>query len=99
EYEDVFSGKVEIRKIFTFGKSVIGGAYVLEGKVVRNQKAKVLRGKEIVFEGKLDNLKRFKDDVKEVAQGYECGVSFDNFNALQEGDIVEMFSTQVKART
>ncbi len=99
EYEDVFSGKAEIRKIFTFGKSVIAGAYVLEGKILRNQKAKVLRGKDIVHEGKLDNLKRFKDDVKEVAQGYECGISFDSFHDLKEGDIIEVYTTQVKARS
>ncbi len=99
EYEDVFSGKAEIRKIFTFGKSVIAGSYVLEGKILRNQKAKVLRGKEIVHEGKLDNLKRFKDDAKEVAQGYECGISFDTYHDLKEGDIIEVFTTQVKARS
>ena len=99
EYEDVFSGKAEIRKIFTFGKSVIAGSDVLEGKILRNQKAKVLRGKEIVHEGKLDNLKRFKDDAKEVAQGYECGISFETYHDLKEGDIIEVFTTQVKARS
>ena len=99
EFEEVFTGKAEVLKIFTFEKTVIAGCMVREGKMQRNLKAKVIRGKDTVHEGKLDNLKRFKDDVKEVATGYDCGVSFDSFNDVQVGDFIEVFTMQEKART
>jgi translation initiation factor IF-2 len=97
EKETVLLGKAEVRAIFKVGKTgVIGGAYVTEGKLQRNADIKVLRDGEIIHTGKFDALKRFKDDVREVATGYECGVSFDKFNDLQEGDIVEAYITQDK---
>ncbi|MFN3430735.1 MAG: hypothetical protein ACK46X_12355, partial [Candidatus Sericytochromatia bacterium] len=97
ERETVLLGKAEVRAIFKVGKTgVIGGAYVTEGKLQRNADIKVVRAGEIIHTGKFDALKRFKDDVREVATGYECGVSFDKFNDLQEGDIVEAYITQDK---
>ena len=99
EYEQVSIGKAEIRATFKSGKTaVIAGCMVLEGKIQRNADVKVTRGKDVIFEGKLDNLKRFKDDVKEVAAGYECGMSFEKFNDVQEGDQIEAFVTQEKQR-
>jgi translation initiation factor IF-2 len=97
EYEEVFLGRSEVRAIFKVGKQdVIAGCMVKEGKMQRGAIARVLRGTEELYKGKLDNLKRFKDDVKEVATGYECGISFDGFNNLQEGDVIEAYQMQVK---
>ncbi|MEB3297895.1 MAG: translation initiation factor IF-2 [Candidatus Sericytochromatia bacterium] len=98
EFEEVFTGRAEVLKIFTFEKTVIGGCMVREGKMQRNLKAKVLRGRQAVYEGKLDHLKRFKDEVKEVQQGYDCGISFGDFNDLQIGDFIEVYALVEKAR-
>ncbi len=90
--EEVKIGTAEIRKIFKVGKgSIIAGCMVQEGKIQRNAIVRVDRDGEIIYEGKLDNLKRFKDDVKEVASGFECGMSFEKFGELQEGDKVHAF--------
>ncbi len=85
-------GKAEVRKVFTFSKiGSIAGSAVIEGKVLRNATVKVLRDGTILYAGKISSLKRFKDDVKEVQAGYECGVSIENFNDIREGDILEFF--------
>lgn len=95
EIKQVELGKAEVRQIFTVGKTgKIAGCYVLEGKIQRGKTAIVLRGGEEIFKGTIDQLKRFKDDVKEVAQGFECGISFSKFNDLQEGDIIEVSTTE-----
>jgi translation initiation factor IF-2 len=69
----------------------IAGSMIIDGKMQRNAEARVTRGGKVIFTGKIDSLKRFKDDVKEVAQGYECGISLDKFNDILEGDIIEAF--------
>ncbi len=95
EYQEVELGKAEVRQVFTIGKTVkIAGCMVTEGKIIRNEQAKVMRNGKEVFKGFLNNLKRFKDDAKEVAQGYECGLSFDKFNDIKEGDIVVVSTTK-----
>ena len=95
EIKEVNLGKAEVRQVFTVGKTTrIAGCYVLEGKIVRNKTAVVERNGMEIFKGQIDQLKRFKDDVKEVAQGFECGVSFDKFNDLQEGDIIKVTTTE-----
>ena len=95
EIKEVNLGKAEVRQVFTVGKTTkIAGCYVLEGKVVRNKTAVVERNGMEIFKGQIDQLKRFKDDVKEVAQGFECGISFDKFNDLQEGDIIKVTTTE-----
>src|SRR3989338_7094237 len=100
EKEEVKLGVAEVRKIFTYGKgNKIAGCYVTEGKVQRNQIAKVKRSGKIIFEGKIDGLKRFKDDAREVQTGFECGISFDQFQDLEEGDQVECFTIIEKERT
>ena len=94
EVKEVVTGQVEIRQIFTIGKTQkIAGCYVTEGKINRNNTATIYRDGKEIFKGAVDQLKRFKDDVKEVAQGFECGLSFVKFNDIQEGDIVK-FTTE-----
>ena len=95
EIKEVALGQAEVRQIFTIGKTTkIAGCYVLEGKIGRNKTAAVFRNGVEIFKGQIDQLKRFKDDVKEVAQGFECGISFAKFNDLQEGDIIKVSTTE-----
>jgi len=95
ELKEVELGKAEVRQVFTIGKTnKIAGCYVLEGKIVRSKDAVLYRNGEEIFRGAIDQLKRFKDDVKEVAQGFECGISFSNFNDIKEGDIIEVSTTE-----
>ena len=91
-YEEKVIGNVEVRQVFKVSNvGTIAGAYVLEGKIERNAGVRVLRENVVIHEGKLANLKRFKDDVKEVAKGYECGMQIENYNDLKEGDIIEVY--------
>ncbi len=95
EVKEVELGKAEVRQIFTIGKTTkIAGCYVTEGKIVRSKDAVLIRNGQEIFRGAIDQLKRFKDDVKEVAQGFECGISFAKWNDLQEGDIIEVSTTE-----
>ena len=95
EIKEVATGQAEIRQIFTVGKvQKIAGCYVTEGKINRNDTATIYRNGVEIFKGAVDQLKRFKDDVKEVAQGFECGLSFVKFNDIQEGDIVKFTTTK-----
>ena len=91
-YKEVVLGHIEIRQIFKVsGIGTIGGAYVTDGKVQRNSEVRVVREGIVIHEGKLASLKRFKDDAKEVATGFECGVSIERFNDIKEGDVIEAF--------
>ena len=91
-YEEKVIGNVEVRQVFKVSNvGTIAGAYVLEGKIERNAGVRVLRDNVVIHEGKLVSLKRFKDDVKEVAKGYECGMQIENYNDLKEGDIIEVY--------
>ena len=91
-FEEKVIGHVEVRQVFkASGLGTIAGSYVLDGKVVRGCSARISREGELIFEGKLASLKRFKDDVKEVAAGYECGLVFEKFNDIKEFDQVELF--------
>jgi len=90
--KEVVLGHAEIRQLFKVSNlGTIGGCYVLDGKITRNANVRVLRDSRIIYEGKLMSLKRFKDDVKEVMQGYECGVVIERFNDIKEGDIIESY--------
>ena len=92
KYRDVECGSIEVRNTFKIsGVGTIAGGYVTEGKVTRNCNIRVVRDGIIVAEDKIDSLKRFKDDVKEVAQGYECGISLEKFADIKEGDIFEAY--------
>jgi translation initiation factor IF-2 len=92
-------GQVEVRAVFPVRKGAVAGCYVLSGKVTRNCNLRVVRNGEVVYTGKLDSLKRMKDDVKEVAAGFECGIGIDSFSAWQEGDIIDAFRLVTKRRT
>ncbi len=95
EVKEVELGKAEVRQVFTIGKTTkIAGCYVTEGKIVRSKNAVIIRNGEKIFSGAIDQLKRFKDDVKEVAQGFECGISFAKWNDIEVGDIIEVSTTE-----
>lgn len=99
EYREVILGKAEIRETYKISNvGTIAGCYVLDGKIVRNSEVRVIREGVVVFEGVLASLKRFKDDVKEVASGYECGLSVDRFNDIKVGDIIEAFKMEAIIR-
>lgn len=90
KYNEVVCGHAEVRALFKIsGVGTIAGSYVLDGKIVRNSEVKVYRKNAVIFEGKIATLKREKDDVKEVASGYECGIRIDGYNEIQEGDVIE----------
>ena len=92
EFEEQVIGQAEVRQTFKVSKvGTIAGSYVTEGKITRNAGVRVIRDGIVLFEGELDTLKRFKDDAKEVAQGYECGITIEKYNDLKEGDIIEAF--------
>ncbi|WP_299090147.1 translation initiation factor IF-2 [uncultured Metabacillus sp.] len=92
EFEEKVIGQVEIRQTFKVSKiGTIAGAYVTEGKITRDSGIRLIRDGIVIYEGEIDTLKRFKDDVKEVARNYECGITIKNFNDIKEGDIIEAF--------
>ncbi|MFC4077873.1 translation initiation factor IF-2 [Salinithrix halophila] len=92
EYREKIVGRAEVRQTFKVSKvGTIAGCYVTEGKIVRDGKAQLIRDGVVIHEGDIDTLKRFKDDAKEVAQGYECGVTLENYNDIKEGDVIEVF--------
>ena len=92
KFQEQITGHIEIRTTFRVsGVGTIGGAYVTDGKVTRNSLVRVVRDGIVIHEGELASLKRFKDDVKEVASGYECGVSIEKFNDIKEGDVIEAY--------
>ena len=93
EIKEVELGQAEVRALFKVPKvGVISGCYVTEGKITRSAKVRIVRDGVVVHEGEIDSLKRFKDDVKEVAAGYECGIGIARFNDLKEGDIIEAYT-------
>ena len=95
EYEEIIIGTAEIRETFKISKvGVIAGAYVLNGKVTRNAGVRIIRDNVVLCDSKLSSLKRFKDDVKEVAHGYECGIQIEGFNDIQVGDTLEVYEMQ-----
>ncbi len=100
EKREETTGTVEVRQVFHVPKvGAVAGCMVLDGIVKRNSLVRVLRANVVIFSGELDSLKRFKDDVKEVKQGFECGLSIKNFNDVQEGDHLEIYEITEVART
>ena len=94
-FKEVDMGRAAVRNTFRIsGVGTVAGAYVQDGKITRSAQVRVVRDGVILYDGKLAALKRFKDDVKEVAAGYECGISFENFNDVREGDIIEAYSME-----
>jgi translation initiation factor IF-2 len=92
EFEEAVIGSAEVRETFQVPKvGTIAGCYVIDGKVTRNARVRVLRDGVVIYTGQMGSLKRFKDDAKEVASGYECGIGIDNFNDIKVGDVIEAF--------
>ena len=99
EIVEVVEGRAEVRQIFRVGKStVIAGCYVTDGRIVRNGGARVWRGGKVVETDRIESLRRFRDDVREVAQNFECGIGLAGYNDLVEGDIIECFTSQSRSR-
>nr|MBO2478306.1 translation initiation factor IF-2 [Bacillota bacterium] len=99
EYREVVLGRAEVRALFRVPNvGTVAGCYVTEGKVVRGASVRVIRDGTVVHEGAISSLKRFKDDVREVAEGYECGIGLEKFNDLKEGDVLEFFRMEQVAR-
>jgi translation initiation factor IF-2 len=99
QQREVVIGAAEIRQVFKLPKVVVAGCYVTEGKIERNARARVIRNQESVFDGKFSSLKRFKDDVREVAAGFECGMSLEGYDQIQLKDIIEAYRIEEVART
>jgi translation initiation factor IF-2 len=95
EFEEKIIGQAEVRQTFKVSKvGTIAGSYVTDGKITRDSGVRLIRDGIVIFEGEVDALKRFKDDAKEVSQGYECGITIRNFNDVKEGDVIEAFVMQ-----
>ncbi len=98
-YREVVLGHAEVRTIFTVSSvGTVAGSYVTDGRILRNASARLVRDGVVVYEGKMSSLRRFKDDVREVASGYECGITLENYNDLKEGDVIEAFQMEEIAR-
>ena len=99
-FKEVVLGKVEVRQVFKVPKSgTVAGCMVTEGKIIRSAKVRVIRDSIVIHDGVMESLRRFKDDVKEVAEGYECGIGIEKFNDIKEGDIIEAFVLEEVKRT
>ncbi|MBU3132432.1 translation initiation factor IF-2 [Clostridium gasigenes] len=99
EYKEVINGKAEVRLVYKISNvGTIAGCYVIDGKILRNADCRIIRDGIVIVETKLASLKRFKDDVKEVAKGYECGLNVERFNDIKDGDIIESYSMEAIKR-
>lgn len=93
--EEVIYGQAEVRKLYKVSKvGTIAGCMVTDGKMIRDARIRLIRNGVVAYEGKLGSLKRFQSDAKEVAEGYECGLTVENYNDLKEGDIIEAYGDQ-----
>lgn len=100
EFQEVVVGRAEVRATFKVPKAgTIAGCYVTEGKITRNGEVRILRDNVVIFEGKIESLKRFKDDAREVATGFECGIGIERFNDIKEHDVIEVFTMEEVKRT
>ena len=91
KYEEKIVGRAEVRKVITTPKVIVGGSYVKEGKITSTSKIRLIRNGIVIHEGEIDGLRRFKDDVKEVAAGYECGITLEKYRDIKEGDEIEAY--------
>ena len=98
EVVEVVEGRAEVRQVFRVGKStVIAGSFVTDGRIVRGS-ARVWRGGKVIATDRIESLRRFRDDVREVATNYECGIGLANYHDLEEGDVIECFTSQTISR-
>jgi translation initiation factor IF-2 len=99
-FKEKYLGRAEIREVFSVPKvGNVAGCYIQDGKVIRNAQVRLLRDNVVIYTGKMSSLRRFKDDVKEVATGYECGIGLENYNDIKTGDIIEAFEMEKFATT
>jgi translation initiation factor IF-2 len=92
EYEEEISGRAEVRQTFRVpGIGMVAGCYVTEGEITRSSSARVVREGVVIYDGNISSLRRFKDDVKSVASGFECGIGLEDFNDVKEDDIIEAY--------
>jgi translation initiation factor IF-2 len=99
-YEEMVVGEAEVRALFRSSRvGTIAGSYVLKGHLVRGAQVRVRRGGDVVYEGRLDSLRHIKDDVGEMSEGYECGISLRDFNEFEVGDVVECLEQREVRRT
>lgn len=94
QYKEVQLGRAEIRQVMSFSKALVAGCYVLEGKLTNSAQLRIVRNGIVVHDGMIESLRRFKDDVKEVAAGYECGVTIEKFRDIKENDIIEAYTME-----
>jgi translation initiation factor IF-2 len=100
EIRETILGRAQVRQVFVISKlGPIAGSYVQEGKIVRNARIRVRRGDTVIGDGTVGSLKRFKDEAREVLAGLECGIGVDGVSGVQQGDILEVFTTEEIART
>jgi translation initiation factor IF-2 len=99
EQQEIEHGRAEVRALFRVPRvGTIAGCYVLQGTITRGSRARVVRDGVVVYDGRVGSLKRFKDDVREVAEGFECGIGIENFNDVKEGDVIEAYEVREVAR-
>ena len=99
-YKEVYLGRAEIRQIFKLTKAgTVAGCFVLDGEIARDSKIRLIRDDKVIYEGKIESLKRVKDDVRKVASGFECGIKIENYNDIKEGDIIEAYTLEEVERT
>jgi translation initiation factor IF-2 len=92
---EVVLGRAEVRQVFKVSRvGTIVGCYVTSGKITRNAKVRIVRDAAVVFDGEIESLRRFKDDVREVAEGFECGIQVAKFQDLKEGDVIEAYARE-----
>lgn len=98
DMREVYQGRAEVRQAFMVSKvGMIAGCRVIDGKMKRNAEVRLLRDDVVIVEGKISSLKRFKDDAKEVASGFECGIGIENYNDIKPGDVIEAFIVEAVA--
>lgn len=97
EYREIVTGQVEVRQVFKIGRAQAAGCYITSGSITRNGEVRVLRDGALLFAGRVGSLRRFKDDVREVQAGYECGIGVEGFADFQEGDIIEQYTREIVA--
>ena len=98
KFREVILGRAEVREVFKVSKvGTIAGCYVQSGKLTRNAKVRILRDSAVIFESELESLRRFKDDVREVAENFECGVQIAKFSDLKDGDVIEAYASELVA--
>ena len=100
EIKEEVTGSCEVRQVFKISKvGTVAGCFVTDGKIMRTSKVRVIRDGIVIYTGALSSLRKVKDDVKEMTKGFECGLSINNYNDIQEGDIIEAFEEKEVSRT